>query len=575
MHKVILTLIIICFTYSIFSIRKALVIGNAEYSTSALRNPVNDARKVEATLQKLGFEVTLKTNLDKRHFDTAINAFTTEIQPTDEVLFYYSGHGTQVEGENFLIPVGIEIVDEIGCKYDAVNCNGLIERLQKAALSIIVLDACRDNPYKGVRSGNKGLAAMECKAGSQYIIYSTERGKTATDGSGSISPFTEVFTAQALVSDRTIEEMMRDVVSEVKEKTEGRQIPFSYGNLEFPFYFAGAGKPREPKPAEPAVIPQIEKTYTYGSIQIESNANAEIYLDGGYLQKIMEGEIITVKNVVSGNHIIELKIGELSKNQSIQVKKDKLTYVGFEFNEAVPDNMVFVEGGTFIMGDVTGGGDSKERPSHEVTISSFIIGKYEVTQSEWQNIMGSNPSYFKGGSLPVETVNWFECVEFCNKLSLKEGLTPCYNGTDNNITCDWSANGYRLPTEAEWEFAAKGGRQSGKSIYSGNDNQDYVAWYSGNSRNKTQPVGKKQPNELGIYDMSGNVWEWCWDWYDECYYDKSPGADPRGAWSGIGRVLRGGSYYYTKFNLRNTNRYNSEPQYRYFYYGLRLLRSVE
>jgi len=579
----------ICLLSPLYAVRKALVIGNAEYSTSALRNPVNDARKVEATLQKLGFEVTLKTNLDKRHFDTAINAFTTEIQPTDEVLFYYSGHGTQVEGENFLIPVGIEIVDEIGCKYDAVNCNGLIERLHKAALSIIVLDACRDNPYKGVRSGNKGLAAMECKAGSQYIIYSTERGKTATDGSGSISPFTEVFTAQALVSDRTIEEMMRDVVSEVKEKTEGRQIPFSYGNLEFPFYFAGAGKPREPKPAEPAVIPQIEKTYTYGSIQIESNADAEIYLDGIFLQRIKQNETTTINKVVCGSHKVELRLAKSSKILTTMVKKAKVAAVSFNFEKKDTDVLVYVEAWTFSMGDAIGDGFYDELPKHRVTIPSFYIGRYEVTQIEWEKIMGCNPSGFKGDTLPVESVSWYDCVEFCNKLSRKEGLTPVYDidksRQDSNnqasedklkwiVTADWSANGYRLPTEAEWEFAARGGKESRETKYSGSNNLSDVAWFKDNTDNTTQPVGQKQPNELGIYDMSGNVREWCWDWYNRSYYKNSGSTNPLGAERGSSRALRGGSWYLDSYPSRITLRDSNYPDYKSNGVGLRFCRSM-
>jgi formylglycine-generating enzyme required for sulfatase activity len=182
-----------------------------------------------------------------------------------------------------------------------------------------------------------------------------------------------------------------------------------------------------------------------------------------------------------------------------------------------------------------------EKPIHTVTVSSFSISKYEVTQKEWQEIMGTNPSFFKGDNLPVERVSWYDAIEYCNKRSLKEGLTPAYHGSGDNITCDWNANGYRLPTEAEWEFAAKGG---GKDYlitqYSGSNSVDAVAWYDANSERRTHPVGTKAANSLGIHDMSGNVWEWCWDW--DGRYSSSFQIDPRGPATGVSRIVRGGSW---------------------------------
>jgi formylglycine-generating enzyme required for sulfatase activity len=202
-------------------------------------------------------------------------------------------------------------------------------------------------------------------------------------------------------------------------------------------------------------------------------------------------------------------------------------------------NFVRVEGGTFQMG--SNNGRDNEKPVHTVTVSSFYMGKYEVTQKEWTAVMGNNPSDFKGDNLPVEYVSWYEAIEYCNRLSLKEGLTPAYRGSANAITCDWNANGYRLPTEAEWEYAARGGIKDYLTYeYSGSNNVDEVAWHSGNSGGKAHEVGTKRANGLGLYDMGGNVWEWCWDWHGAIPFAAQ--TDPMGASSGTNRVMSGGGY---------------------------------
>jgi len=214
----------------------------------------------------------------------------------------------------------------------------------------------------------------------------------------------------------------------------------------------------------------------------------------------------------------------------------------------MPENFVFVQGGTFNNG------------TSNVTISSFYIDKYELTQAEYQAVMGSNPSYFGSNpNRPVEVVSWFNAIEYSNRRSIQEGLTPCYSystfGTnpDNwpsgwntnynnhtNVSCNWTANGYRLPTEMEWMFAAKGGNQSQGYTYSGSNTIGNVAWYSSNSSNRTWDVGLKDPNELGTFDMSGNVWELVWDIYGS--YPGGAQTDPHGATSGSDRVRRGGGW---------------------------------
>lgn len=215
-------------------------------------------------------------------------------------------------------------------------------------------------------------------------------------------------------------------------------------------------------------------------------------------------------------------------------------------------NMVWVEGGTFRMGATSEQGSeiSDEKPVHSVTLSGYYIGKTEVTQALWQAVMGSNPSYFEGDDLPVEQVSWDDCQEFIRKL--------------NSLT----GQNFRLPTEAEWEFACRGGNNSRGYKYSGSNYIDNVAWYDGNSGDKTHPVATKSPNELGIYDMSGNVWEWCADWYGD--YSSGRQTNPKGPYGGSYRVCRGGGWDGIAGYCRSSNRCIGNPAYRYYDLGLRL-----
>jgi len=209
--------------------------------------------------------------------------------------------------------------------------------------------------------------------------------------------------------------------------------------------------------------------------------------------------------------------------------------------------MVVIPKGEFTMGALEDDFDaySDEKPRHKVTLTKdFLLGKYPVTQALWESVMGSNPSNFKGANRPVEKVSWFDVVAFCNKLSKREGLEPAYRINGENVTCNWSAKGYRLPSEAEWEYSARSGQ---RFKYAGSDNVDEVAWYDDNSGDETHPVGLKKPNGFGLYDMSGNVWEWVWDWFGD--YSSNNGTDLVGPDSGSRRVSRGGSW---RGNARRT-----------------------
>ena len=224
--------------------------------------------------------------------------------------------------------------------------------------------------------------------------------------------------------------------------------------------------------------------------------------------------------------------------------------------DGISIDMVRVEAGTFIMGATPEmeNPNSEEKPTHQVTLTNdYYIGKYEVTQALWQAVMGNNPSYFKGDNLPVEMVSWDDCQKFISKLNRITGKT------------------FRLPTEAEWEYAARGGKKSRGYQYSGSNNISDMAWYDNNSGSKPHTVGTKQPNELGIYDMSGNVWEWCQDRYGK--YSSSSQIDPTGDNSGSGRMRRGGSWSFLARFCRSSYRGHNAPNYRDYILGLRLVLS--
>ena len=218
------------------------------------------------------------------------------------------------------------------------------------------------------------------------------------------------------------------------------------------------------------------------------------------------------------------------------------------------DNMVEVEGGSFIMGGTHEQGEeafSDEKPPHKVTLSSFLIGRYPVTQEQWKAVMGNNPSYFQGDKHPVEQVNWMDCQEFIQKLNKITGME------------------FRLPTEAEWEYAARGGNKGKGYKYSGGNLLSQVAWYNENSGGTSHEVGQKKPNELGLYDMSGNIWEWVQDWKGD--YTEKEQSNPCGPDTGEERVCRGGGWNREHDRSRVSYRGDDLPDLRYRSLGLRVV----
>ncbi len=263
-----------------------------------------------------------------------------------------------------------------------------------------------------------------------------------------------------------------------------------------------------------------------------------------------------------------------------------------------PIQMIAVSGGSYIMGNRQSDYYSNEVPTHNVNLNPFYIGKYELTQGEYAAVMGSNPAsvYGVGENYPVYNVSWYEALKFCNLRSKAEGLEPVYMINDsydpaewgsvpelnndlwNSVTCNWAAGGYRLPTEAEWEYAARGASNEPDLIYSGSNMINGVAWYSLNDTNGgyptgTKPVGVKVMNGIGTHDMSGNVTEWCWDRFSDVYYSISPGNNPHGPASGDKRTTRNSAWNGWSGGCRVTYRYGSFPDFKSFSTGFRVCRS--
>jgi TonB family protein len=305
-------------------------------------------------------------------------------------------------------------------------------------------------------------------------------------------------------------------------------------------------------------------TPIYGSLVISSTpAKAKISINGVYVGDTPK----FISNQIVGKYTVTAeKEGYEKLTKTVEVTEGAEASLSFQLNKSnaliespadgktvvlkvkgIEYPMVYVEGGTFMMG-AESRYETDEKPIHEVTLSSYRIGKYEVTQDLWEAVMGSNPSEFKDPSRPVEIVSWNDCQEFIRKL--------------NSLT----GKNFKLPTEAQWEYAARGGKKSKGYKYSGSNTLDNVGWCQSNSMGETHVVGTKSPNELGIHDMSGNVWEWCSDW--EGPYSILAQTNPTGVPNGTRRILRGGCW--SNNDGWVSNRFGQFPDYRHIQIGFRL-----
>ncbi len=332
----------------------------------------------------------------------------------------------------------------------------------------------------------------------------------------------------------------------------------------------------------------------------ELNANEEIEIP------VSEGEhillAVTRDKKLHFRDVVEIYEGKkynieisfqpvLAHGKKIKRKQEKRqtnieTYYNLKsgiINE-IRDNMILIRGGDFEMG--TSEGKQDEQPERNVFLDDYYISKYEVTQKQWMAVMGNNPGFFYDCTgCPVENVHWYNAIVFCNQLSRLSGLSPYYSidsvQTDTNnhnfydhlkwtITIHEDANGYRLPTEAEWEFAAAGHTDY---LYAGSNIADKVAWTLENSNSSIHPVGQKEPNTNGLFDMSGNVWEWCYDWYSPNYYSKGKHKNPSGPSVGRLRVIRGGGWMAHQMHARVRNRDRDGADNKNYFTGFRIVRN--
>ena len=459
----------------------ALIIGNGDYQTvSPLGNPTNDAKDISRALTACGFETILVEDGLKNDIDQAIFRFSRRLEEAKVGLFYYAGHAVQVDGLNYLIPVDASIEKKYQLKSQCVLIDDVLGAMEEAKnpTNIIILDACRNNPFKSAtRAASRGLARMNSPKGS-LLVYATSPGDVAKDGDGRNGVFTTAFLKHVLTPGLEVSGLLRKVRGEVLSSTEEGQMPWESSYLVGEYYFVPDGSSTPPALETFAAPPPEPTTWEPGN-------------------SISEGQL----------------------------------------------DLAFLPSSTFSMGSASMNID--ERPQHNVMLSQGLwMGTTEVTQSLYTEIIGKNPSTFKGENLPVETVTWNEANSFCKKLTEKyaERLPEGY--------------AFRLPTEAEWEYGTSKGAGH--------------TWHRGNAGRKTQPVGSKEKNGFGLADMTGNVWEWTLDAYDSNAYSRSERKDP---WvkEGRRRVVRGGSWNDLQRFCRPTNRDHHEADIKGDILGFRIV----
>jgi formylglycine-generating enzyme required for sulfatase activity len=545
--------------------RIALVIGNSDYQyVDNLPNTVNDASDVAEKLLSLGYDVDLRLNSDISSMTRAVDAWIRRLaaEQSSEGFFWYAGHGIQAGGENYLLPVDINAGDEAGIIYGSYPLGRLLLSLEQTAknkLNVVILDACRDNPFKnlagGSRSLSRGFVTVEHPPQDIFIMFSTAPGTTAADGDGARnSPFTEAFL-KYIDSKEILPVMAGLVTRETMRLTGGRQRPYQNGSIVSELYYSiasgaapangvsgSAVLPRETALRSPAEAPHQDLfsapptsaipagTFSMGSPPAERERV-------GYQEQVRS---IRVDAFYLGSR--EVTVGEFRR---------------------------FIE-------------ETGYRTSAEQAGGAFA---YNETKDEWEFRAGADwrrPGFRQADDHPVVNVSWFDAVAYCNWLSAKEGLSPAYTVSGEDVRWNRNAGGFRLPTEAEWEYACRAGTvtpfSTGTRITTAqanyNGNLPYFNNNPGVFRKGTTPAASLQPNGWGLCDMHGNVWEWCWDFYG-LPKEETEGVEvnPTGPDSGAHRVNRGGGWDSAAKTLRSAARSSDFPETAGSSLGFRLARN--
>ena len=424
--------------------RVALVIGNSAYKDSPLLNPVNDAQAMAQALRSFGFEVVYGENLSQNDMKRNIRAFGEKIRNGGVGLFYYAGHGIQVRGSNYLLPVNATITSEDEVEYESVDVGLVLAQMETARnrLNIVILDACRNNPFaRSFRSKEKGLSSIDAPGGT-LIAYATAPGSVASDGAGRNGLYTQELLKYMKQADLSMVQVFMKVRVAVRSQTEGKQVPWESSSLEVDFYFAAS-----------AMAPDVAKNNTPPSFDPASGgAGSPLPLRGFEFETVTVNSSGSVTNRRKGQgkyctedlNGVGLEMVEIAGGTFQMGTSDKEAHqVASEYKRSIDGNTID-DNNKALADQVV----SWERPQHKVIVPPFYLGKYEVTQAQWRAVarlpkvnrdLVTDPSEFKGDNLPVEKVSWEDAMEFCERLSRATGRQ------------------YRLPSEAEWEYACRAG----------------------------------------------------------------------------------------------------------------------
>jgi formylglycine-generating enzyme required for sulfatase activity len=540
--------------------RVALLIGNAAYPGApkgerTLHNPVRDARLLAKVLkEELRFdEVTVLEDKKVLELDEGINNFIDKAseKPLDTIIVYFSGHGIYGRDKNNYL-LGIDantgVPNAKALKWQGVRADEVRDRIKglKARVGLLILDACRSGPGN-TKEGDKGLRNMGHFEG-LLVAYAASPGEVAEDGAGTTGPYAAALARAWRNSGLPVMRQFDIVADEVGRQVPGQRPAFE-GNLRSDAYLLpDMAEFRQRQHEADWRLCQTALTVAPCEQYRRKHPQGLYFEQAGTRLGDIRGAETNGASATAGKTAADNTPPLPKPLQAGQVVKDC---------DTCPE-MVMIPGGEFVMGyDKNLAKD--EKSAHRVTVPGFMLGKFEITQGQWRALMGRNPSGFKacGDTCPVENVSWDDAQAFIKKLSEKTGRR------------------YRLPTEAEWEYAARAGSQT--SWHFGDDAAQLgrYAWYrydQGNAEKKTHPVGEKLPNQFGLHDIHGNVWEWV----EDCWHDNYQDAPKNGsAWvANCGgemlRVLRGGSWGNYSGLLRSAYRINGAPTNRNYIIGLRV-----